>query len=387
MNKKLFYGTYFIIFFAQAISYCLLIAFLLSLGYSATQRGLFFVVEAVFGMLLQSLLGYLCDRYRKIKIFWYLSLLIYFAFTTLLYRTRKANFWLHIFLVMGVGSSMRTVNGLLDSITIETDEECREKFGTIRAFGSVGWALGSPVTALLVEKFGYASLGFYFGLTLIILVLVSWKIRDVNKSVNRVRVTVKEVRSLFANRYYVAATVILFIFFIVDTTQSYGVIDKILALKGTETEIGYYWTLAALLELPLFFATNSIARKLGKYRLLTVAGLLFVFRYILYGSVSSIFGMFVGGAMQALTYPVLIVLSKELIDEQSPEHLKTSGQQVSMSIYGSGSALLSPLLVGLLEDGMGIDSTLYVIALLAAIATFLSYRQARKEKLPQQLTL
>lgn len=378
MKKGLFYSSYFVIFFAQAISYCLIITFLISLGYSATERSLFFVVEAIFGMLLQSLLGYLCDKYKRIKIFWYLTLFIYVLFTYFLYITIEKNFWVHIFLVMGVGSCMRIVNGLLDSITIETSEYHKEHFGFIRSFGSIGWAVGSPVTAYLVEKTGYPKLGLWFALSIIILVLVALGIKDVNKGLNKTKVDLNEVRSLFSNKEYVITVMILLLFFIVDTTQSYAVVDKIWALNGTEKEVGYYWALAAMLELPLFFGTNKIAKKIGSFKLLGLAGILYTIRYILYGKVTTIFGVFIGGVLQAVTYPILIVLSKDLIYAQSPDHLKTSGQQVAMSIYMGGSALSAPLLVGLLEDSMGINFSLYTIAAIAVIPTIMTWAQTKK---------
>ena len=49
--------------------------------------------------------------------------------------------------------------------------------------------------------------------------------------------------------------------------------------------------------------------------------------------------------------------------------MKTSGQQVANSIYGGGSAMIAPVLVGVLEDGLGINPSLFAIAALALLPT------------------
>ena len=100
----------------------------------------------------------------------------------------------------------------------------------------------------------------------------------------------------------------------------------------------------------------------------------------MYGCATSIFHMFVGGALQGVTYPLLMVASKIMVDEKTPENMRTSGQQVANAVYNSGSALVSPILVGLMEDNIGINNSLFVIAAMALITTgitiFINKKQA-----------
>ena len=77
--------------------------------------------------------------------------------------------------------------------------------------------------------------------------------------------------------------------------------------------------------------------------------------------------------------PLLMVSSKILIDDESPDNMKTSGQQVANSIYGGGSAMIAPVLVGLLEDGLGINPSLYAIAALALLPTVMMIMFSKKK--------
>lgn len=368
----LFFAYYFMHFFAQAISYALLITFLTTLGYTATQRSLFFVADALFGMIFQVILGYLCDRHQKIKPYLYLLLLIYVIGTYALYRTTEMNFLVHMFLVPLVGSMLRLSASLSDSLTIETSEETRDNYGVIRLFGSIGWAVGSPVAAWIVAKWGYQMLGPSFIIFMALCVASILGIKDVKKVSSSDPVTMSDVQSLLRNPSYMLTVIILFLLFVVDMTQSYSVIDKIWYLNGSEKDVGNYWLMAAMLELPLFFYGGRVMQKIGSFKTIIIAGFFYGLRYVIYGLANSILFMFVGGALQGVTYPLLMVASKIMVDEKTPENMRTSGQQVANAVYNSGSALVSPILVGLMEDNIGINNSLFVIAAMALITTVIT---------------
>ena len=365
----LFFAYYFMHFFAQAISYALLITFLTTLGYTATQRSFFFVADALFGMIFQVILGYLCDRHQKIKPYLYMLLLIYVIGTYALYRTTEMNFLVHMFLVPLVGSMLRLSASLSDSLTIETSEETRDNYGVIRLFCSIGWAVGSPVAAWIVAKWGYPMLGPSFIVFMALCVASILGIKDVKKVSSSDPVTMADVQSLLRNPSYMLTVIILFLLFVVDMTQSYSVIDKIWYLNGSEKDVGNYWLMAAMLELPLFFYGGKVMQKIGSFKTIIIAGFFYGLRYVIYGLANSILFMFVGGALQGVTYPLLMVASKIMVDEKTPENMRTSGQQVANAVYNSGSALISPILVGLMEDNIGINNSLFVIATMAFITT------------------
>ena len=68
-----------------------------------------------------------------------------------------------------------------------------------------------------------------------------------------------------------------------------------------------------------------------------------------------------------------------MVDEQTPENMRTTGQQVANAVYNSGSALVSPVLVGLMEDNIGISNSLFVIAALAVVTTVMTVGVSRKQ--------
>ena len=380
LNRKLitFFAIYLLLFFALAISYSLLVTFLTSLGYTATERSVFFVGDALFGMMAQVGLGYLCDRFGKVKPFIYGCFALYVACTYLLYGTVAKSFFMHLILVMIVGGMMRITNGLMDSFTMEQSEEFKENYGVIRLFGSIGWALGSPVAAMIVTRYGYPALGTGFFAVAAVMLLLVLAVSDVHVKRGNETISLENVRDLFRNRGYLVVIIILFVLFCVDTTQSYTVIDKMMYLNGTEQDVGNYWAVAAMLELPMFFLGGRLIKKYGAMKLCAMAAIVYATRYVIYALATRIIHVFIAGVLQAITYPVLMVTSKVLVDEQSPDNMKISGQQVGLSVYGSGSALVSPLVCGILTDNIGVNNTLLLIALTALVGFVLCVLSLRK---------
>ncbi|MBQ1314560.1 MAG: MFS transporter, partial [Erysipelotrichaceae bacterium] len=236
---------------------------------------------------------------------------------------------------------------------------------------SIGWAIGSPITAWVVEKFGYSFIGPAFVVSMGIGWLTIAGIKDVNKVHTSEPLNFSDVRQLLKNKAYVIVVVILFLFFIVDMVQSYSVVDKVWYLGGSERDIGNYWLLAAMMELPVFFFGGKLIQRFGAAKLMIASGFFYAVRYAIFGMATSVTHVFIGGALQGVTYPLLMISSKIMVDEQSPDNMKTSGQQVAGSIYNCGGALITPVMVGLLEDGLGINPSLYAIAALAMIPTIL----------------
>ena len=364
---------------AQGLGYCLLITFLASVGYSATDRSIMFTISAVFGIASQFYIGYLCEKHHTIKRYVFITHIIYALAAVALYLYTQKNFAVHLLLVAVNMILIRVTVGLIDGWTLEIDEQCRRSYGTIRAMGSIGWSIGSYFGGILTERFGYPSLGVACAVITVAMLVICAGVSDVRKSAS-VPITADNVRKLLSNRSYLLAVGILFTLFAITCCQDYTVIDKLSALGAMEKDVSLYWIVTAMVELPLFFFGNRLIRKAGMMPLLYVTAVCYGLKFFLFGAIQSVGGMIAVSAMQMCTFPLLTVVSKELIDAESPDEMKISGQQIGLSLYSGISSLVSPMMAGLLEDSIGIDSALYLIASISLISVLLITIYARGKK-------
>ena len=73
--------------------------------------------------------------------------------------------------------------------------------------------------------------------------------------------------------------------------------------------------------------------------------------------------MIVVALMQGITFPLIMITSKTLVDSATPVELKASGQTIASSMYSGISLLVAPTLAGTIASFVGLDITLAIFGL------------------------
>lgn len=379
-NVLLFHVVYFLYFIAQAFSYCFLITFLTNIGYTPTQRSIFFTISSIFGAVVQFAVGYLCDRDQTVKKYANITFIAYVLFTIGTYAYTQKNLLVHLLLVLGLSAMMRVTNGILDSWCLIVDEDCKNNFGSIRAMGSIGWALGSQIGSFLIGKFSYMGLGIGMAVVIAIVMAIYMTVKDVEKEKSD-PISFKDVGKLIANPGYLYALLVLFCLNMVIGSQDTLFVDKMGALKADESVISWYWTLSALVELPLFFFGNKVGDKLGIVGTCAFTTIMYGIKFIGVALVQTPKLVIAVSLLQFCTFPLLTIFSKRLIDEETADNMKLSGQQIGAALYSGFAHFLSPMVTGLVEENLGIDKSLYLFSsiTLVSLAFLAMYSKNRKK--------
>lgn len=358
-----FVAVFLIAYMGYTIPYTLLIPFMTEAGYTPTQRGLILAGMSLVGIFGQFLFGFLCDRYRTVKKFYVATMIALVVFCWLAYMTTANQFFYHFMTIAFTGGLFQIVVGLLDAWTLETDPYLVLHYGKIRAFGALGWAIGSPMTAWIVSTMGYDKLGLANLIFTLLTLGISWNLRDVVKVHTNEGIKWKDVGQLVRRKEYIVLVAILFFLNVVQAADMYTVIDKILELGGTNADVSLKWSFQAIMELPLFFLGAWLLVKFGGKRLLLFATTMYFVRFIGYAWANSPFLLIAFSGFQMLTFPLINVSSKVLIAEESPDHLRSTGLLFATSMSFSLSQLISPVFFGFLVEQFGSTITLTGIAI------------------------
>ena len=100
---------------------------------------------------------------------------------------------------------------------------------------------------------------------------------------------------------------------------------------------------------------------------------MFIIRFSLYTLATSSTQIILITSLQSITFPLLMISQKVLVANESPDHLKSTGQMLAISLYGGLSALLTPVVSGLLINAVGFDYTLLIFTLILFIPLMLSF--------------
>ncbi|MEG1254916.1 MFS transporter [Clostridium sp.] len=381
-----FSGIYILSYLAYSLGLTQFVPYLTSLGYSPVERGILLSSIAVVTIIVQLIFGYISDKYKTVKKL-YIIVLIFFAIATYLFYSLEVKYFIfHLLLIALSGGFFNLAMGMGDNWILETNDHMRQMYSAIRAFGSLGWALGSTLVAYVINLYGYYGISVtVMFITVIVLgccLFLDDASKRYDKNINPV--TKADVIELCKNKSYLLVVIILFLLTCVNTFNTYTTVDKLIFLGGSNKDVGIMWTIKGLVEIPMFFAGTLILRKFKASGILMISAVMFTIQFILFGFATSINTVIILSAMQVVTYPLLLISSKVLIDNLSSEFCKSTGQLVAMSVYNGVSALIIPYLSGVLTERVNVNFTLFFAAGLGVVAfllTFLIKKSRRNSRL------
>ncbi|MDE7048965.1 MAG: MFS transporter [Lachnospiraceae bacterium] len=376
MQKK--YTIYFIIFYILSygifsFSSTKFTPYLSEIGYSAFQRGVILSGYAAATIVLQLLFGILSDRYQTMKKIIIVSLCVYGIVSALLFSTKGATIAVYFVLVSLSGGLLNSCCGLYDTWVLGCHEEIRKNLSFIKAFGSIGWAIGSMAASLIISLFSYRGLGISIIVITLLSLLNLIALPDIDRIKGRSKLSVADFRQLIKNKQYVLLIIILFLMYSMVIVNNCTVIDKMIALHASDAQISMKWSVQSLLEIPTYLTGAYLLARFNGLKLLRLSSLMLTFQFVLFALAQNP-GVIIGASiLQLFSTPIILVASKMLILEIAPDKLKSSSQLIALSIFTGGSSMLMPATAGFFSEHIGFNLTLICVALLGICSFLLTY--------------
>ena len=365
---------YFLAYGIIALGYTQYVPYLSSIGYNPMERGILISSYAITTIAFQLIFGILSDKYKTVKKLCIIAVVAFAIFTYLFYSLETKMFILHMILI-AMSAGLANLNfGYFDNWLFTFGEKARNQFSFIRAFGSIGWAVASIVIAKLLSMFGYKGLGLTIVLLTIIMLGVMFLVSEGSKSTQKKseKITAADMKELLRNKKYILIIVILFFIYCANNSNATTIVDKMLELGATNSQIGYKWTISGLVEIPVYIYGSFFLRKFGAYKLLCISAFAIMLQFILFGMSNSIGTMILLSGFQIITGPMMMLASRMLIFEFSSEKLKSTGLLLALSIYSGLSALLMPSIGGTITNYYNVNTTIYIVAIIAGMGFLLS---------------
>ena len=384
-KKKISLFTfYFIITYViYALGNTQYIPYLTKIGYSAMERSILLSLIALIAMLFQWFFGYLSDKLKTVKKILLFSFIAYALLSYFFYSNETKLFTFHCMTLALSGGFYYLVFDLSDSWVLESGKKVNQYYSFIRAFGSVGWALGSIITSQLIVFYGYQSVGITMMLLIVISNSILLLIPDAIKEKEHSNLQMRDIKVLLTDKKYILAIITLFTLFSINVLNMYPMVDKIILLGGGSVEIGYKNIIQALIEVPMFFLGTKLARKLSPYAFIGISAIAFGIQFILLSLTTSVDTIILLCFMQIFTYPFMLMAAKKLIFDLSPSHLKSSGQLFAFSILNSFTAFIIPLISGIITSLFGINASILfgvVLAILTLCLLFILIRVSKQSE-------
>lgn len=353
-----------------------MIPFLSEMGYNVIERGYILAANAIVAIVGQFVFGYLCDRFQRIKRFFMIAYLILLCSSFAMFYVEQQQFMYHLFTVALMAGMVKVIMGLNETWMLEIDEE---NYGRLRAGGALGLTIGSPIAGYVIKETSYTIMLWIFGVLSVIVIFLIWKGSDVEKKGSE-RIQWDSVRKLFTNHDYLILVSIYLLVYMIGTADQYVVIDKMLSIHGGSEAVGIKWALQSFMEVPLFLFASFILKKWKPGTLLISGTLLYGVKFLLYGVSWEPWMIIATASLQLVTLPVVMLTSKVMIKEVTPQNLCSSAQMFAMAIFIGVSGLVTPMITAFLSKQLGYNWTLYIVAGFALVPFLLILYYLRRQK-------
>ncbi|MFC4559437.1 MFS transporter [Virgibacillus kekensis] len=334
-------------------------------GLNGTEIGWVLAVGPLATIFAQPFWGYLSDKYKTVKrmlviciIGLLLSSVVFFQMETLI----------AIILAGAVFYFFTSPIGALgDSLAQRRADDLNISFGTIRTWGSIGFATSSLIVGQVLSQIGVQYMIWpylFFGVSALIVAL---KLTDVKVESDPIQLS--DVKRLARNKPF-----IIFLLMIMFLTISHRANDSFIGLYiaqlgGSEGLVGLAWFLGVASEAAVFAFAGRWFRKYHTFVFIIFAGAVYSLRWFLYAAVDDPMLIVALQVLHGLTFGVFYLAAFEYVTRLIPEILQSTGHLVFFAVFFGISGIIGSLGGGALIDSYGGGTLYFLMGCCALIGT------------------
>jgi PPP family 3-phenylpropionic acid transporter len=338
-----------------------------NIGLSGTQIGLLGTISTAIAVISATLWGMLSDRLGKPR--WLFAT----AFTgtilgTLALSTAQPFGWI-LMAVCLLSLFNNTLAPLIDSTALVLLGEQRQRYGTYRVWGSIGYILTSTAAGFIYEQTGLHAMFLGFVVLMLLGLWVSLYLPDQNVHL-RGSAWSGIGQMIRKPQWLIFAGSAFFIWLASNGMLSFlGVTIK--KMGGTNSLVGLAGTVAAIVEIPGMFFSDRILRRLGSKRLMGIGIVGYMLRMFFYAIMPAPGWALVIATMNSITYMPFWIGAVAYASDRAPENMKATSQGLLYSITSLAS-VVGGLGSGWLFDRAGPSGLFAVLGVscLVALALF-----------------
>ncbi len=320
------------------------------LGFNGPQIGVLNALPPLVTLFGATLWALLADRLHLHK--YLLRLLLVGAALAVALMPLFTGFVALVFL-MGVYALFQSpIPPLLDTAALEALGTHTEQYGRLRLWGSVGFILATWVLGALIRRSGWPTVFFYaYVMCALAAALASAWLPQVRP---RPQPPLWVGLSRFVrDARWVAFLTSLFLLGIANSGM-YAFLPLFVAqLGGDEQLVGFAWGVGASTEVPVMWASQYIAQRVGLRVMLTLSFGLYSLRMFLYGVMWAAWVVVPFNLLHGVTFGLLWVSSVAFADRFAPQGMRATAQGVTNGMLFGLSAFVGALVSGVLYEAVG----------------------------------
>jgi PPP family 3-phenylpropionic acid transporter len=354
---------YFIFFAAQGVYFTFVNVYFRDIGLSGAQIGGINTIGPLVAMFSGALWGMLSDRFGRTRLL--LMAATAGVMATVLLLSTATTFGAIVPVVGMFALFASAIMPLVDSTALALLGDRRDRYGSLRIWGSIGFILTSSIIGAVVARAGLHSIFYgYAGFMALHLVAL---LGLPNQAVRLGGSMLRGLSGLIRQPSWLVFSASVLLIGIAGNGMGNFLSVTVKAMGGPDMLVGLAWTVAAASELPVMAYSARLLGRFGAPRLLAFAFAMYAARMVLYSVMPSpywvLFINLLGGASFALYWIAAVTYASQL----APDSLKATSQGLLMAVMNL-SGVIGSTFSGLLFDAAGPSGMFRVLALFSATA-------------------
>lgn len=357
--------AYLVYFGAIGAAYPYLPVFYRDLGLTFAEIGILTAIQAATQLALGPIWGGLMDRFPRVGLTLPLAAVLASAGGFILFLSSD--------FTSALAGSMLLFGGLsgigptLDARTLETlGPQGRDRYGQVRAFGSLAFVIVALLVGVLLEARGSRSLFWVYLPCLVGTVLVTATIRrrGTMRSVSMLRGAGQILRAPGIVLFFVAFTIVWTALTAVNAFYSI----QIVALGGSTGLVGFTWAFGAVIEVPLMYLFPRLGIRFGTERLMVFGAFAFMLRAILAAVVTDPLALVLIAPLEGTGFACAFVGGVTVLAARLPPSLGGTAQGMFSGSAGLAT-IFGSVVGGTLAGAIGIHAMFAASAAIALVGT------------------
>lgn len=305
------------------------------------------------------------DKYKTIK-----RMLIICIFGLLISSVIffQMNGFLTIFLVGAIFYFFSSpVGALSDSLAQRRADELQISFGTIRTWGSIGFAFSALVVGSILSFTHISNMGFIYIIFGLIMLIIALRITDVK--VDSEPIQIKDINRLITNKSLIIFLILMMLITITHRANDSFIGLYISELGGAEGLVGIAWFIGLVSEAIVFATARYWFRKYHALTFIIIASIIYTFRWFLFAAMDVPMYIIIMQILHGVTFGIFYVAAFEYVTRITPKLLHSTAHLVYYSVFFGVSGIIGSSVGGTIIDVFGGHTLYYGMGYLALAGT------------------
>lgn len=388
----------FMIYTPAALFYSFFSLYYKDIGYSEQMYGLQNALLPIAGMIGNYAVGYLSDKWSKMKPILLLLLAVIIGIIFYIFQTNVV--WQVMCLVLLFQFFWIPVSNLTDSMAMLAAKRLDRTYATIRGFGAAGFACAALAIGWILDRWpGGTTMSWIgmvtVGLTLLMLIPIKdprseryehqiEALKDTEPKPSA-KVKMSELWTYVFTRPFLMFVSTLILYQMAGAFNDQYFSYRIREMQGSQLHIGMGWMLPAAIEVIIFLYIGRGTFRLRPLPMLALSSIIMAVRGFILAWTDSLALVMVMQAVQGIAIALFFIYLAEYMMELIPDQFRASGQALLYVVMSIGATMTGSIIAAYLVGNYGLPILFTangILLVCAMIGFMIGERLQQKKRYP-----